>query len=396
MTTQSGGRPSFGDADAERARFGIAHEDVARSTCVADADGSVGSVVAVERSIERLAAEWDALADRAGAPPFLRPGWVAAWWRAFGKGTLEILTVRQRGRVVGVLPLYRRRGALRSTSNWHTPIFGSVTDHSDAGQELARALFSRGRRRASVAFVDLHGPDLDACRSAAEAAHYRVLVRTLQRSPYVEIDRDWETYQAGLSRNLRSSLSRGLRRLEEEGRVALEVADRSERLDELLAEGFRLEASGWKGSGGTAIASRPETRSFYGDVARWAARRGWLRLVFLRVDGRAVAFQYALEEGGVYYPLKGGYDPAFRRVSPMNLIIHMTLARAFSTGLARYELLGGAEPWKLRWTSSCRDSVLFHAFAPTVPGLLDWGSLAYGRPIAKRAHLAALVRLFRR
>jgi CelD/BcsL family acetyltransferase involved in cellulose biosynthesis len=33
------------------------------------------------QEIERCREAWDALADRAGAAPFLRPGWIAAWWR---------------------------------------------------------------------------------------------------------------------------------------------------------------------------------------------------------------------------------------------------------------------------------------------------------------------------
>jgi len=38
----------------------------------------------VAGSISPLAAEWDDLADRTSAPPFLRPGWFAAWEEAFG------------------------------------------------------------------------------------------------------------------------------------------------------------------------------------------------------------------------------------------------------------------------------------------------------------------------
>ena len=41
----------------------------------------------------RLAEEWDGLADRVGAAPWTRPGWVAAWWRAFGSGRLQIVEV---------------------------------------------------------------------------------------------------------------------------------------------------------------------------------------------------------------------------------------------------------------------------------------------------------------
>src|SRR5205823_20432 len=68
-----------------------------------------------------------------------------------------------------------------------------------------------------------------------------------------------------------------------------------------LDEGFRLERLGWTGSGGTAVASVPALREFCGEVARWAAARGWLRLFLLRIDGRALAFYYGLEHRHVLH-----------------------------------------------------------------------------------------------
>src|SRR5438105_12628854 len=50
----------------------------------------VGETLDVKDEIEPLAREWDDLADRVSAPPFLRSGWTAAWWLAFGRGHLEV------------------------------------------------------------------------------------------------------------------------------------------------------------------------------------------------------------------------------------------------------------------------------------------------------------------
>jgi CelD/BcsL family acetyltransferase involved in cellulose biosynthesis len=151
-----------------------------------------------------------------------------------------------------------------------------------------------------------------------------------------------------------------------------------------VAEAFAVEAGGWKGTAGTAMASRPQTRAFYTDVAEWAAGRGSLRLIFLRVNGRAIAFHLALEEGGTYFPLKGGFDPAFRRVSPGKLIIHATLERTFAIGLQRYEFLGTIDGYKRRWANDVCDRLLFQAFASTAPGMIRRAAFVYGRPVAKR------------
>src|SRR5207302_10867648 len=38
--------------------------------------------------------EWDELADRVAAPPFLRPGWIDAWCPAFAKAASPVREVR--------------------------------------------------------------------------------------------------------------------------------------------------------------------------------------------------------------------------------------------------------------------------------------------------------------
>ena len=56
--------------------------------------GPAETGTAAAENYEEIFDEWDALADRVAATPFMRPGWIAAWWRAFGSGKLEVLTAR--------------------------------------------------------------------------------------------------------------------------------------------------------------------------------------------------------------------------------------------------------------------------------------------------------------
>ena len=174
------------------------------------------------------------------------------------------------------------------------------------------------------------------------------------------MDGSWEGYERSLDGSVRRDLRRCRRRLEELGRVTLDVEYDTAHLDEALA----LESLGWKRTAGTAIISAPQTARFYTEVARWAAATGRLRLIFLRVDGRPVAFHLAIEDDRTYFPLKGGFDPALSAQSPGRLLIHATLERAFAVGLRRYEFLGGSDAYKLRWATEAYDRVLFQAFAP--------------------------------
>ena|SRR5215210_841771 len=341
--------------------------------------------IAIEDEIDLLVPEWERLAQHQKASPFLWPGWIGAWWRAFGTGQLQIVAAYENGRLTGVLPLHRLHGTLRSLSNYHTPLYGFLAADEGTLKQLSQALFAERPRRIDLSHVSSTDVGVPQVRVAANAAHYVILMETRKVAPYVATSEAWEAYESGLRRKFRSELRRRRRRLEEEGRLTLEVSEGTGALSELLEEGFSVEGSGWKEARGTSINSRPATRRFYTEVARWASERGWLRLAFLRLNGRALAFDFCLEHNGTHYLLKTGYDPAYRRFAPGMIIRHLMLARAFSGQISTYDFLGEDYGWKQEWTGNQQETLFLRMFAPTVLGTIDRGVFVHGRPAAKRA-----------
>jgi CelD/BcsL family acetyltransferase involved in cellulose biosynthesis len=266
--------------------------------------------------------------------------------------------------------------------NWHSPEAPIAAEGDEAAEALAGKLFA-GRPR-SVSLRHLPDYAVAPFRAEAVATRYSVIERPGERAPFVDVGGSFDDYLASLDRHhVKETLRRG-RRLGDEGTVEFVVEDGSERLDELLAEGWPVEASGWKRESGTAIDSEPATLAFYTEIARWAAARGILRLAFLRLDGRAIAFELALEDHGVYAILKGGFDVELRKFGPGGLITHDQLARAFELGLTRYEFLGTDEPYKTVWTPAVHERRVLQAFAPTPAGRAEQAAYRYGRPLAKR------------
>ena len=335
--------------------------------------------------IEPLAREWDELVERAGAAPFARPGWFRAWWSAFGSGRLQIVALRRGSELAAVLPLERRASLLRSLTNWHTPELEVPALDASARERLLRDLILQTRTPVLLGMLTRGRDEAQVVETAAADAGMRVLARTIERSPYVRLDGDWETYAQALPRRRRSELRRRERRLAEEGELAFEVRDGDDRLDALLAEGFAVEPSGWKADAGTAIVSRPETATFYSEVARWAADRGQLRLAFLRLDGEPLAFHLTIEDGRSAYQLKGGYQPRFKPYAPGTLLIGRMLEWAFARRLHSYEFLGEDEGFKVDWTSDTRDRLALQAFPRSLSGSVAFAAFSYGRPLAKRA-----------
>ncbi len=355
-------------------------------------------MVTVERELAPLRAEWDALADRAGASPFTRPGWVLPWFDAFGDGELELVTLRRDGRLAGALPVVRSRGRLRSPTNDHTPVYDPIPAIGADAAELLRGAYALGARAIELAHL---GPAPETAALACEASRVagrRTVSRTLIQPPYVPLEQGFEAFEAGLPRKRRKELRRQWRRLAETGDLTFDVGDASDDLHARLDEVFAVEDSGWKAERGTAIASHPHTRRFYTRVAEWAAERGWLRLPVLRLDGRAVAVDYALECEGVWYALKGGYDPQFGSFGPGILLLYRTLEHAFGAGLHRFDLLGEPDPYKLDWAGGRTERAWVAAFASSPAGQAGYSMAAArerARPYLRRVRRGVRGRLAR-
>lgn len=314
--------------------------------------------------IEPVADEWDALAGRCGASPFLRPGWIAAWCEAFASEPAEVLSVRRGGELVAAMPVLRARRRLRSPTNWETPEFGMVAADEDAAAALLAGALDRRPWYLSLAYLDADGVTARVSARAAESLGYDAHRLPQMRSPLADVSDGWEALERRLSKSRRGDLRRRRRRLEERGTLSFEVTGGRERMGPLLAEAFRLEAAGWKGRQGTAMASDPAVRRFYADVARWAADRGWLRIAFLRLDGRPIAFSLSLSEGRDHYLLKTAYDEELRSLGPGMLQVAEMIRDAVASGVRTCHFLGTDEPWKTEWADGSAERVR-HVLVPS-------------------------------
>jgi CelD/BcsL family acetyltransferase involved in cellulose biosynthesis len=83
-----------------------------------------------------------------------------------------------------------------------------------------------------------------------------------------------------------------------------------------MEEFMRLEASGWKGHAGTALACREDDRRFVAEVSGEAFRRGRLLITGLDLEGRALArhVMFAGDEGA--FTFKIAYDETYEKCSP--------------------------------------------------------------------------------
>lgn len=288
-----------------------------------------------------VADAWQTLCDETAAPPFQRPGWYLRWADAFAPGRLRVAVGQEDGRVVAALPLLVGGAITRAPVNGHTPEYGAVAVDAASRRRLLAEVAGhtgRGLLLDLLALDEQEATDLEWAL-ASRVRHLDLVPASRTRA--TEVTGTWDdflaTFDADRRRELRLSMDRAARH----GEVELATHRGGDDLPRWLAECLDIEASGWKGREGTAIASRPSTRRFYEQMLGWAADQGWLELRSLRLDGRLAAVQIALRHDDVLYLLKTGYDERFAAAAPGKALQHAIVRDGFADpGLSRIEWLG--------------------------------------------------------
>lgn len=219
--------------------------------------------------------------------------------------------------------------------------------------------------------VPADSPTLDALKSAFSGRGF-TRVRPAAGTPYIELDDSWAEPESKFNAGRRSDFRRARRHAETMGGLSFEMLDKLDpaQLDRYIDEAYAVEASSWKGAGGTALSSDETLGPFFRRYAHAAMEAGIMRLAFMRVVGVAVGMQFAVELEGALWLLKIGYDPAFAKCSPGNLLMLFTLGESAKRGLRSYEFLGSAAPWTAHWTSRLRPYLSARFYPASIRGLL--------------------------
>ena len=333
-------------------------------------------------AIETEASGWKLLGEDANSPMH-QYAWVKACSTAFaGFGKLHMVVVgTDEPGAVG--PLVVRGRTITRIECLGVDELYEPTDfpHSDpaALMCLANTLVESGHPLV-LRRVLADSPVVTAIRKAFRS-HGIVIKRPATGYPWILLDSSWEEPENKLSPSRRSSLKRAMRRAEKIGWVEYEIiSPKPPELKALLNQSFEIEAASWKGRNGSALLSDEHRRRFFEHYAALSSERGFLRLCFLRIGGRAVATQIAVESNGGFWLLKVGYDDVFSRCSPGNLLMIETLRYAACRGLRTYEFLGSTEPWTEIWTEQVRPCVSVWVYPKNMRGItaLAWDALRFG------------------
>ncbi len=273
-----------------------------------------------------VATDWRALAERALVPAGLNGPELLLPLLECARAA-RLATVSAAGELLLAMPLARRRPGL--LGSLITPLRPSGLPHVDSEMAAAalEALLAGSGRPLLLRGIPAEGPFWAALIAAAG----RLAILSRWQRAALRPSGDFEGwYQRNIDGKRRKEYRRLRARLAGEGPVTLQELAPGGNLQPFMAELLTLEAAGWKGRRGTAIACDPSLAAAFTAACEGLHCAGKLRFWSLRCGARTLASLYAVKEGDTLWLGKIAYDEEFARFSPGVLLILDVTARIFA------------------------------------------------------------------
>jgi CelD/BcsL family acetyltransferase involved in cellulose biosynthesis len=304
-------------------------------------------------------ADWRALADRAIEPNgYYLPDWeLAVNATAPGRTDASALAAWSGDRLIGlmpVVPLWRAaRIPLPALASAHP--FGTLCtplidrdEAENAAQRLLEAARENGARALLLREVALDGAAMKAFNNVLRGEGLRARMLNWHLRASLDATRDAEeVLREALSGKKLKELRRQRHRLAEQGEVAFDIARSPEQVAALEVF-LKLEAGGWKGERGTALAQVEGDATFIRRAAPKLAETGHCEIVTLRTGDTPVAAGIVLRHQTRAFFFKIGVDERFAKFSPgvqltLELTRHLcadpTIASADSTAAPDHPMI---------------------------------------------------------
>lgn len=144
--------------------------------------------------------------------------------------------------------------------------------------------------------------------------------RQSYRRAALDCSRRFDDIEQNWPRKRRKESRRLMRKAFEQSQGRYTRADDLEGCRRLFSAFLRVEASGWKGRAGSAIANNPDTRKYYEALVEAGAARGQVQTQLLSLDDTPVAASLRLVTGDRCFEVKTSFCEAHRSLSPGALL----------------------------------------------------------------------------
>lgn len=307
--------------------------------------------------------------------PFLTFEYLFTFWKHFSKERkLRIICIKnEKNEIVAIAPLRLSKYKLVNllTYNVIEPLGYMGADYTDIilsyqGIECLRKILEYLYRKNDWDFIYLYDiPEtsvvpyilktLSGCKASLS---FDILKGAV--CPYISLPNSIEVFMNKLSSNLRKNIKKRLKKLEKDFRkVELKSYEDFGTVDEAMRTFFKLHQKRWSYRNMPGVFNTYAVQSFYIDIAKIFAEKGWLALYFLMVDDKPVAARYGFEYNNKMYFCLPGFDPEYSRYSPGHIMHLKVIERCIKKGISECDFLKGGEHYKFEWTNTYRTNLGF-------------------------------------
>lgn len=286
------------------------------------------------------------------------------WWRLLDRVAMgatkgsRMLLLRRGGHPVAALPvnvepgLEPMGGMVGALMNFYSTTYLPVAGDDVTGLDLL-PLVTRLRELCNGAptlqfeSMDPEAPQTAALESALRAAGYAVERYSCLGNWYLPVTQSWEEYLEARPGELRSTIRRMGKRLQELG-GRIEILSSVDEVDRALSAFHAVYTRSWKHS--------EPLPGIVDGLVSLCARRSWLRMGLIWLDDKPIAAQIWVVNGGRAMIYKLAYDQAHKRLAPGTVLTATLMRHAFvNDRVVEVDYLVGDEPYKKQWMTHRRD-----------------------------------------
>ena len=313
---------------------------------------------------QNLKKSWDALlAQNHRQSGFITWEWLFSWWEIYGQeDQLWLITAWQGEELVGLIPLVHhdenlkgfRFRTLQSLGSPQRDISGILVKNMEGKilSTMAEYLVEQKDQWDMVVFAyyTQNDPALIALKLTFQNAGFAGIDKFSEQF-YLQLEGDWDSFRATLSKNFRKNLRRATRNAQEKGMVSLKHFKGKEANWHVFQKIIALNEY----SNFPIIYNSLKEQEFNKNLLKNMQKKAIFDIFLLYIEDRLVAYEYGFTHSQRYESWRAGYDTRYDpKVSSGKLLAQMSIEKSFELGYQEVDFLRGDEPYKLGWRPSAR------------------------------------------
>ena len=313
---------------------------------------------------------------------FFTHEWFDCWWQAFcSRRQLYIIIVKEQDKFVAIAPFMLNKKTFRGLpiktiqfmSNHDSPRCDVITRKNaveiDTVYKLIADTLINSKFKWTLIFLENIEKDsltLKFFRKIFEQRKIRYTRDSNLRSPWIPIDKDWDSFYSTLKRREKKTLNNIRNRIQKLGEVEIHESLEAVKMGEMSI----ISKKAWKYKEGKSYLNKDNRKMFIELLSCVAQEQELLSIWILYINGRPVAYEYHLRYDKKEIALLAEFDQDYSACSPGAFLDHNILKRLFEIDIKEYDLGGSLDQYKRKWKPNIRYTDDYYIYYSSLSGLL--------------------------